>query len=156
MDGGKIVGGIVIVLAVATGPLWVGSARGVRETPAPPRTDAGCVEPREQMLADHPALLANWREQVVRLGQRNRRSTGNQGSPDGRDLPSRDGGAGLSPAEPLRGKEWKPFEGFHVIGLTRTCLGCHGPASQFCDRCHAQQAVSLSCWQCHSPFPQER
>ena len=122
MDGGKIVGGIVIVLAIATGPLWVGSARGVREAPAPPRTDAGCVEPREQMRVDHPALLANWREQAVRLGQRS------QGSPGGRDLP---------------------------IGLTPTCLGCHGPASQFCDRCHAQHAVTLSCWQCHAPFAQD-
>lgn len=122
MDGGKIVGGIVMVLAMATGPLWVGSAGGVRETPVPPRTDAGCVEPREQMRADHPALLANWRERAVRLGQRSHRSA------DGRDLP---------------------------IALTGTCLGCHGAASQFCDRCHAQHAVTLSCWQCHAPFPQD-
>ena len=41
------------------------------------------------------------------------------------------------------------------IGLGETCLGCHGEASKFCDRCHAQNAVTLSCWQCHpqSPIP---
>jgi hypothetical protein len=39
------------------------------------------------------------------------------------------------------------------IGLGETCLGCHGEASKFCDRCHAQNAVTLSCWQCHPPSP---
>jgi PAS domain S-box-containing protein len=37
------------------------------------------------------------------------------GRPPGRDAPpSREGSAGLSPAEPERGKEWKPSQGFHV------------------------------------------
>jgi|WetSurMetagenome_2_1015567.scaffolds.fasta_scaffold642075_2 hypothetical protein len=39
------------------------------------------------------------------------------------------------------------------IGLEETCLACHGEASKFCDRCHVQVGVSLSCWQCHSPSP---
>ena len=123
MDGGKIVGGTVIVLAMATGPLWVARARGVTEAPASPRTEAACLEPRESMRKHHPALLASWRDQGVRFGQRTHRTA------DGRDL---------------------------RIDLTGTCLGCHGPAPQFCDRCHIQHAVSLSCWQCHSPYPQER
>lgn len=123
MDGGRIIGGIVIVLAMATGPLWLAAARGVTEAPALPRTEVACLEGREPMRTHHPALLASWRDQVVRLGQRNYKTA------DGREL---------------------------RISLTNTCLGCHGPASQFCDRCHAQQAVSLSCWQCHSPLPQER
>lgn len=120
MDGGKIVGGIVITLAVAAVPLWVASARGGKDVLASPRTNTACLEPREQMRKGHPALLAGWREQVVRLGQRTHKTA------DGRDL---------------------------RIGLTDTCLGCHGPASEFCDRCHAQNAVSLSCWQCHAPSP---
>lgn len=37
------------------------------------------------------------------------------------------------------------------LSLSETCLGCHGAASTFCERCHAQIAVSLSCWQCHDP-----
>lgn len=36
------------------------------------------------------------------------------------------------------------------ISLTETCLGCHGQASEFCDSCHRQAGVSLSCWQCHA------
>lgn len=39
------------------------------------------------------------------------------------------------------------------IGLAETCLGCHGEASKFCDRCHAQNAVTPSCWQCHPQSP---
>ena len=36
------------------------------------------------------------------------------------------------------------------ISLTETCLGCHGNATRFCDSCHAQAGVTLSCWQCHA------
>jgi hypothetical protein len=36
------------------------------------------------------------------------------------------------------------------ISLTGTCLGCHGSSTKFCDTCHAQTAVTLSCWQCHA------
>ena len=99
-DGGKIVGGRgvkVALLARATG--------GQR-----------CIEPREEMRKNHPALLANWRERAVRLGERLHHSD-----------------AGLD----VR------------ISLTGTCLGCHGKATEFCDKCHAQSAVALSCWQCH-------
>lgn len=42
------------------------------------------------------------------------------------------------------------------IGLAETCLGCHGEASKFCDRCHAQHAVTVSCWQCHPQAPGAR
>lgn len=120
MDGGKIVGGIVILLALATGPLWVASARGSKEALTPARTNSECLFPAEQMRKDHPTLLAGWRDQVVRQGQRIHRTA------DGREM---------------------------RIGLTGTCLGCHGSASQFCDRCHAQHGLTLSCWQCHSPSP---
>jgi hypothetical protein len=116
-DAGRIVGGLVIVLVVAAGPLWVGSAKGGK--PVALAKAAGgdrCLQPREEMRKNHPALLAGWRERVVRLGDRVHHAE------DGLDA---------------------------RISLTGTCLGCHGKASEFCDRCHAQAAVSLSCWQCH-------
>lgn len=122
MDAGKIVGGVVILLAVAAGPLWVATARGNKDALALPRSNTACLEPREQMRKNHPALLAGWRDQVVRLGQRTHKTA------DGREI---------------------------RVGLTSTCLDCHGSASQFCDRCHGQQGVTLSCWQCHSPLPQK-
>ena len=116
-DAGRIIGGCVIVLVVVVGPLWVGSARGVK-TVALARAAGGdrCIEARDEMRKNHPALLAKWRERVVRLGERVHHSE----------------------------------DGFDVrISLTGTCLGCHGKASEFCDKCHAQAAVTLSCWQCH-------
>lgn len=42
------------------------------------------------------------------------------------------------------------------IDLGETCLGCHGQASTFCDRCHAQVGVTISCWQCHPQSPMAR
>ena len=116
-DAGRIVGGLAIVLIAVAGPLWVVSARDVK-TVALAKASGGerCLLPREEMRKNHPALLANWRERVVRLGDRVHHTD------DGLDV---------------------------RISLTGTCLGCHGKASEFCEKCHVQAAVSLSCWQCH-------
>jgi hypothetical protein len=117
IDGGRIVGGLALVLVVVTGPAWVEAVRGVdTEMPLLTSRNERCIEPREQMRRDHPALLANWRERAVRLGERIHHTVDER---------------------PVR------------IGLTGTCLGCHGAATEFCDRCHAQVGVTLSCWQCH-------
>jgi hypothetical protein len=121
MDAGKLVGGLAIAALVAAGPLWVGAVRGAKsEAPVPPSGSAQCLEPKDSMRRNHPALLADWREQAVRFGQRTQRTS------DGREV---------------------------RIGLEETCLGCHGEASQFCERCHTQVGVTLSCWQCHAPSP---
>ena len=118
LDGGRVLGGIAILLVVVAGPAWLGSARGVKleALPKPPADDR-CIEPREQMRKDHPALLASWRKRVVRLGDH---------------VHDKDDGRSVR------------------ISLTQTCLGCHGKASEFCDKCHARTAVTLSCWQCHA------
>jgi hypothetical protein len=117
LDGGRIIGGLAIACAVVAGPLWLGAARGVK-TEVLPKPVAGdrCIEPREEMRKNHPALLASWRERVVRVGDRVHHQA------DGLDV---------------------------RISLTGTCLGCHGKATEFCDKCHAQAAVTLSCWGCH-------
>jgi hypothetical protein len=116
LDGGKIIGGVAIAFVVFAGPIWLSSARGVSTAAlAKPAGDI-CVEAREDMRKNHPALLARWRQQVVRQGDR---------------------------VHPLAGGRTVP------ISLTGTCLGCHGEASEFCDKCHAQSAVTLSCWNCH-------
>jgi len=117
-DAGKVVGGLAIALMAIAGPLWVGSARGVKAVALAKATGGDrCIEPREEMRKNHSALLANWRERVVRFGDRVHHAD------DGRDV---------------------------RISLTGTCLGCHGSATEFCDKCHAQTAVTLSCWQCHA------
>jgi hypothetical protein len=117
-DGGRIVGGLAILVAVVAGPLWLGAARGVKnEALSKASGRAACITPPEQMRREHPALLAGWRERTVRLGERVHRTS------DGRDV---------------------------RMSLTGTCLGCHGKAGGFCDRCHVQAAVTLSCWGCHA------
>jgi len=118
LDGGRILGGIVILFALGAEPAWVVSVRNAKHTDlSRPRSDTRCIQPAAQMLRAHPQLLAKWRQQAVRSGDRLHHT------PDGHT--------------------------FH-IGLTETCLGCHGPAAGFCDRCHADVGVSLNCWGCHA------
>jgi hypothetical protein len=118
LDGGRMVGGLAIALVVVAGPAWLGSTRGAKiEALAKPIAGERCIEPGTEMRKSHPALLADWRDRVVRFGDRVHEGA------DGRAV---------------------------RISLTGTCLGCHGKASEFCDRCHAQVAVTLSCWQCHA------
>jgi hypothetical protein len=118
-DGGRIIGGLAILCAVAVVPLWLGWSRGAKAVSLPrPVSWDRCLESRADMRKNHPALLASWRERVVRQGDR----VHDKG--DGRAV---------------------------RISLTETCLGCHGKAADFCDKCHAQSAVTLSCWQCHAP-----
>jgi hypothetical protein len=117
-DAGKVVGGFVAVCAVVALPVWLASARGAKAVTLP-QAIAGdtCIEARHDMRKRHPALLADWRERVVRNGDRVHDKA------DGRSV---------------------------RISLTGTCLGCHGNAAEFCDKCHAQAAVTVSCWGCHS------
>jgi hypothetical protein len=119
LDGGRIVGGLALLVVVAASPLWLRSVRGAKPADvAKPATGKPCILPAQDMRKRHPALLAEWREQVVRQGMRD--------SLDGKATPR---------------------------SLTGTCLGCHGQASAFCDKCHAQTAVALSCWGCHANVP---
>ncbi len=47
-------------------------------------------------------------------------------------------------------------DGRRVDGsLSGTCLGCHGAAEGFCNRCHSTVGVSLNCWSCHEDVPAE-
>lgn len=64
--GAGLAGLVTIVLFAA----WYGVARGRPAGPdveLPPDT-AGCVEPAAYMIANHPALLNEWRNAVVRKG----------------------------------------------------------------------------------------
>ena len=53
-------------------------------------------------------------------------------------------------------RQYQTQDGLHVpISLVGSCLGCHGNATEFCDRCHATVAVSLNCWGCHPTSTRE-
>jgi hypothetical protein len=64
--------GLVLLLAVALFPAWHGVLSGDEATPPDlelPLDSAGCVESTEYMIANHPALLNEWRDAVVREGR---------------------------------------------------------------------------------------
>jgi hypothetical protein len=126
-DGGRMVGGVVIILLLGAGPAWVASVRAAGRVELPqPLVDVHCskrcVEPAASMREHHPEMLASWRMVAVRQGERLHQT------PDGRKFP---------------------------MSLSGTCLGCHGSAAGFCDRCHSEVGVTLTCWQCHSPLAQD-
>lgn len=72
-DAGKIIGGLVIFIAAVTSPMWFHIAKGTVPTPPDPKivTDAeNCVAPVEYMRSLHMDLLNEWRDDVVRRGDR--------------------------------------------------------------------------------------
>ena len=70
-DSGKIIAGIVIFLALITLPFWwqAGKAAAVPD-PKLPTEEQFCVEPKEQMRYQHMQILNEWRDSVVRVGDR--------------------------------------------------------------------------------------
>ena len=120
-DTGKIIGGLVIFLILATSPLWYNamsaSTAEAPELELPPNGSKECVESKEYMRAFHMDLLNTWRDDVVRTGVRDYVSTSNGRSYD--------------------------------MSLSRTCMDCHSNKADFCDRCHNFTAVSPYCWDCH-------
>lgn len=122
-DGGKIVGGLVMAGIALAIPAWLAFSHGQKiERPAPPKANAACVEPLEEMRRNHPALLASWRETVVRNGDRVYHST-----------------SGLDYRISLTGT---------CLGCHGTaadfCTGCHTRAAVTltCWQCHAEKPSS--------------
>jgi len=70
-DAGKIILGIVIFLVLITFPFWFTPALGNPDYRPEPELPAGkCVESREYMVHWHMDLLDEWRDSVVRDGNR--------------------------------------------------------------------------------------
>jgi hypothetical protein len=120
-DVGKIAGGLVVFLVLATSPLWYNalsaSDADIPKLDPPPNGSQQCVESKAFMRASHMDLLDDWRDAVVRDGQRDYESTVTKQSFD--------------------------------MSLSRTCMDCHSNKAEFCDRCHDYLAVAPFCWDCH-------
>jgi hypothetical protein len=120
-DVGKIAGGLIVFLVLATSPLWYNalsaSTPDVPQVDPPPNGSQECVESKEFMRSNHMDLLNDWRDAVVRDGVRDYEST-------------------LSD---------RTFD----MSLSRTCMDCHSNKAEFCDRCHDYMAVDPYCWDCH-------
>ena len=81
-DTGKIVAGLVIFLAAVTSPLWYHLATGTATAPPElelPPGETACVESTAYMRSLHMDLLNEWRDDVVRRGDRSHTA------PDGKD-----------------------------------------------------------------------
>ena len=120
-DAGKILGGVIVFVALATSPIWynavTASPATAPELAKPPNGSTRCVEDTAVMRATHMDLLNQWRNDVVRNGQRDYVSSTN-------------------------GK-------IYDMSLSRTCMDCHSNKAEFCDACHTYMAVSPYCWDCH-------
>ncbi len=122
-NGGKIILGIFVFLALATYPFYsnVGHAGAVPEpntdTPAIQKlAQKKCVEPAAYMKSEHMQLLNRWRDAAVRDGNRIYVASDGQR---------------------------------YDISLQNTCMKCHSNKKEFCDSCHTYAGVSPYCWDCH-------
>jgi len=70
-DKFKVIAGLAAFFVLVTMPFWMGTLRSA-PTPTPDLSAKGsqCVEPVEYMRANHMKLLDNWRNSVVRDGDR--------------------------------------------------------------------------------------
>jgi hypothetical protein len=120
-DAGKIIGGVIVFVALATSPLWynaiTASPATIPELVKPLNGSTRCVEDTAVMRSTHMDLLNEWRDAVVREGRRDYVST-------------------------LSGTTYD-------MSLSRTCMDCHSNKADFCDRCHDYLAVNPYCWDCH-------
>ena len=72
-DANKIIPGVIIFFALLTSPIWFTAASGkINYMPNPEivTEEKQCVEPTEWMRVNHMDLAVEWRETVVRTGDR--------------------------------------------------------------------------------------
>jgi hypothetical protein len=122
-NGGKIIAGLVVFVALATFPFYYNIGK-VNAKPEPKidtpvikqLAEKKCVESKEFMRTEHMQLLNRWRDSAVRNADRI--------------------------YENSAGKKY-------YISLQNTCMKCHSNKKDFCDQCHNYMAVSPYCWDCH-------
>ncbi|WDN88893.1 hypothetical protein BuS5_01861 [Desulfosarcina sp. BuS5] len=129
-DKSKIVIGLIIFLAIITFPFWYNMGKAT-SAPEPKLSDKAkaakvCVEPKEYMKAEHMHILDNWRNEVVRKGNRTYKSS--------------------------TGKEYN----ISLSSGEESCLGCHTDKAEFCDKCHDYASVNPYCWDCHIDPKEEK
>jgi len=124
-NGGKILTGLIIFVAIATFPIYynIGKVNAKPEpkldTPAIQQmaeSERKCVESKAYMRAEHMQLLNNWRDSVVRDGNRQFINSTNK---------------------------------HYNMSLQNECLRCHSNKKKFCDECHNYMAVKPYCFDCH-------
>ena len=124
-DRGKVLLGLAIFVILVTFPFWsrlaAGDALPGRAELEYPTNSEACVEETPYMRASHMDLLNQWRDDLVRSGITEYRST----------------------SGPNQGEDY-------LKSLTKTCLSCHTDRDAFCTRCHDYADVQPTCWECHT------
>ncbi|MFH1626001.1 MAG: sulfate reduction electron transfer complex DsrMKJOP subunit DsrJ [Pseudomonadota bacterium] len=72
-DRGKVIAGLIVFLCLITFPIWYNVVSGkaaYRPELKIATEEKNCVEPLQYMREGHMQLLNNWRETVVREGER--------------------------------------------------------------------------------------
>jgi hypothetical protein len=73
-DAAKILIGLVVFVVLAASPFWLNALAGPESEPPelvmPTNGSTACVEDVETMRESHMILLDEWRDTVVRTGQR--------------------------------------------------------------------------------------
>lgn len=118
-DGDKIIIGIVIFFILVSFPIWVSAASGT--IGEVPQLNLPADE--EQCVEDAAWMRANHMDLLI----------------DWRETVVREGIRTYTASD---GKEY-------TMSLTDTCLDCHAPKAEFCDRCHDYVGATPNCWNCH-------
>ena len=136
-DAAKVITGLLIFLVLITFPIWFTLASGKADYEPDlqvPAEEKNCVESREFMNAWHMDLLNDWRDAVVRDGQR----------------------IYIPEQEIACSSDSDCTGGTCVEGLCRfrmslslNCMKCHTDKSKFCDQCHNYIGIDPYCWDCH-------
>lgn len=135
-----IVIGAILFLCMLAIPTWyICSSGKVAAKPEPKIPEEikekECIEPKGWMRKNHPDLLNNWREMVIRKGERTYVAS------DGEKFNISLVGSSEALAEP------KPVTTDEI--KAESCLDCHSNKEEFCTRCHVYSGVQPNCWGCH-------
>ena len=133
-DAGKIITGVIIAILLLAFPVIYTVAYGTDEAPTPvildEFQDTECIESAEFMREHHMKLLDNWRNTVVRGGDR--------------IYEAEDG------SEYYMGLSAQTNLDFLPDGVeSGACLSCHPNKEEFCNACHDYSGADPSCWNCH-------
>ncbi|MBN1588220.1 MAG: sulfate reduction electron transfer complex DsrMKJOP subunit DsrJ [Pirellulales bacterium] len=131
-DKPKIIAGLAFFLVIATFPIWYAfgfAAYSDAGTSPPARTypkDAGrCIESKEWMVANHMALLNQWRNEVVREGE----------------------------PQFYHSLEYGTEHMKSLTRTCMECHGkpemCDADGNTSCTQCHDYANVTPRCWKCH-------
>jgi hypothetical protein len=148
-DGGKIITGLIIgLLALFLWPFFYdrGGQAGVSPKPeltAKAKAAGECVAPTPYMREYHMQLLDDWRQTVVRDGERYYDTS--KGTWHLRLLGDIEDATADAGERYYKDTDKKMY----YKSLQLTCMDCHSNKSKFCDECHNYMGVAPYCWECH-------